>query len=110
MLGLAFKPGTDDMRNSRAIPVIEDLQARGETITAYDPVTADNAPNYVDDVTHADSAAAALDGADAAVVVTDWDEFTTLNKEFDAMATPDCCWQTADRRVLRRDHVGRVAR
>ncbi|WP_096393419.1 UDP-glucose 6-dehydrogenase AglM [Halorubrum trapanicum] len=88
VLGLAFKPGTDDMRNSRAIPVIEDLQARGAAVTAYDPVAADNAPNYVDDVTYADSAAAALDGADGAVVVTDWDEFAALDAEFDAMATP----------------------
>jgi UDPglucose 6-dehydrogenase len=76
------------MRNSRAISVIKDLQARGATIIAYDPVAADNAPNYVDDVAYADSAAAALDGADAAVVVTDWDEFAALDAEFDAMATP----------------------
>jgi UDPglucose 6-dehydrogenase len=88
VLGLAFKPGTDDMRNSRAVPVIDDLQARGATVTAYDPVAADNAPNYVDDVTYAESAAAALDGADGAVVVTDWDEFAALDAEFDAMATP----------------------
>jgi UDPglucose 6-dehydrogenase len=88
VLGLAFKPGTDDMRNSRAIPVINDLQGRGATVTAYDPVAADNAPNYVDDVAYADSAAAALDGADGAVVVTDWDEFAALDEEFDAMATP----------------------
>jgi UDPglucose 6-dehydrogenase len=88
VLGLAFKPGTDDMRNSRAIPVIQELQARGATVTAYDPVAVDNAPSYVDDVTYADSAAAALDGADAAVVVTDWDEFAALDSEFDAMASP----------------------
>jgi len=88
VLGLAFKPGTDDMRNSRAIPVIDALQARGATVTAYDPVAADNAPDYVDDVTYADSAAAALEGADGAVVVTDWDEFAALDAEFDAMATP----------------------
>ena len=88
VLGLAFKPGTDDMRNSRAIPVIHDLQARGATVTAYDPVATDNAPNYVDDVTYADSAAAALEGADGAVVVTDWDEFAALEEAFDAMTTP----------------------
>ncbi|QAU12147.1 UDP-glucose/GDP-mannose dehydrogenase family protein [Halorubrum sp. BOL3-1] len=88
VLGLAFKPGTDDMRNSRAIPVIRDLQKRGGTVTAYDPVAMDNAPDYVDDVTYADSAAAALDGADGAVVVTDWDEFAALDEEFDAMANP----------------------
>ena len=73
------------MRNSRAIPVIQDLQNRGATVTAYDPVATDNAPNYVDDVTYAESAATALDGA---VVVTDWDGFAALDAEFDAMATP----------------------
>jgi len=81
VLGLAFKPGTDDMRNSRAIPVINDLQDRGATVTAYDPVAMDNAPNYVDNVTYADSAAAALDDADGAVVVTDWDEFAALDDD-----------------------------
>jgi len=88
VLGLAFKPGTDDMRNSRAIPVINHLQARGATVTTYDPVAMENAPNYVDGVTYADSAAAALDSADGAVVVTDWDEFAALDEEFDAMADP----------------------
>ena len=76
------------MRNSRAIPVIRDLQERGATVTAYDPVATDNARDYLDDVTYAESAAAALDGADGAVVVTDWDEFAALDEEFDAMATP----------------------
>ncbi|EMA70022.1 UDP-glucose 6-dehydrogenase [Halorubrum kocurii JCM 14978] len=88
VLGLAFKPGTDDMRNSRAIPVIERLQDRGATVTAYDPVAIENAKEYLDDVDYADSAEAALDGADGAVVVTDWDEFATLDEEFDAMADP----------------------
>jgi len=88
VLGLAFKPGTDDMRNSRAIPVIETLQARGATVTAYDPVAMENARNYVDDVAYADSAASALNGADGAVVVTDWDEFAALDEAFDAMADP----------------------
>jgi UDPglucose 6-dehydrogenase len=88
VLGLAFKPGTDDMRNSRAIPVINDLQARGASVTAYDPVATENAPNYLDDVTYADSAPAALADADGAVVVTDWDEFAALDAEFDVMADP----------------------
>ena len=88
VLGLAFKPGTDDVRNSRAIPVIEQLQARGATVTAYDPVATENAKASLDDVTYADSAAAALEDADGAVVVTDWDEFAALDREFDAMATP----------------------
>ncbi|VTT88162.1 UDP-glucose 6-dehydrogenase [Halorubrum sp. DM2] len=88
VLGLAFKPGTDDVRNSRAIPVVEGLQERGATVTAYDPVATENAKAYLDDVEYADSAAAALDDADGAVVVTDWDEFAALDEEFDAMANP----------------------
>ncbi|ELZ52535.1 nucleotide sugar dehydrogenase [Halorubrum hochstenium ATCC 700873] len=88
VLGLAFKPGTDDVRNSRAIPVVEQLQEHGAAVTAYDPVATENAKAYLDDVEYADSAAAALADADGAVVVTDWDEFAALDEEFDAMTNP----------------------
>jgi UDPglucose 6-dehydrogenase len=86
VLGLSFKPGTDDIRNSRAIPVIEGLQERGAAVVAYDPVATESMRERFPDVTYAESAAAALDGAYGAVVVTDWDEFTTLDEAFDAMA------------------------
>jgi UDPglucose 6-dehydrogenase len=88
VLGLAFKPGTDDIRNSRAIPVIEKLQERGADVVAYDPVATENMRERFGAVEYADSAAAALDGAAGAVVVTDWDEFAALDGEFDAMAEP----------------------
>jgi len=88
VLGLAFKPGTDDMRNSQAIPVIEYLQERGASVTAYDPVVIETAKTHFEDITYADSAADALADADGAVVVTDWDEFAALDQEFDAMASP----------------------
>ncbi|MFC7069365.1 UDP-glucose 6-dehydrogenase AglM [Halobaculum lipolyticum] len=88
VLGLAFKPGTDDVRNSRALPVIEGLHERGAEVVAYDPVAMDNMRAVAPDVTYADSAAAALDGADGALLVTDWDEFAALDGEFDAMADP----------------------
>lgn len=88
VLGLAFKPGTDDVRESRAIPVIEGLQSRGGEVVAYDPVAAENMRSHFPDVEYTDSAGEALDGAHAAVVVTDWDEFAVLDDEFDAMATP----------------------
>ena len=88
VLGLAFKPGTDDVRNSRAVPVIEGLHERGAEVVAYDPVAMDNMRELVPDVTYAESAAAALDGADGALLVTDWDEFAALDAEFDAMADP----------------------
>jgi len=88
VLGLAFKPGTDDVRHSRAITLIEALRDRGADIVGYDPVAVENMRERFPDVTYADSVAAALDGAHAAFVVTDWDEFAALDEEFDAMATP----------------------
>jgi len=88
VLGLAFKPGTDDIRNTRAVPVIEGLQERGAEIVAYDPVATENMRERYPDIEYADSAAAALDGASGAVVVTDWDEFAALGAEFDEMADP----------------------
>ncbi|WP_418285049.1 UDP-glucose 6-dehydrogenase AglM [Halorubrum sp. DTA46] len=88
VLGLAFKPGTDDIRNSRATPVIEGLQARGAEVVGYDPVATANMRERFPDVEYAESAPAALDGASAALVVTDWDEFAALDDDFDAMADP----------------------
>ncbi|MHC3437133.1 UDP-glucose 6-dehydrogenase AglM [Natrialbaceae archaeon A-gly3] len=88
VLGLSFKPRTDDIRNSRAIPVIEMLSARGADVVAYDPVAIDPMRDRFPEIEYAPSAAEALEGADGAVVVTDWDEFATLDTEFDRMATP----------------------
>jgi UDPglucose 6-dehydrogenase len=86
VLGLAFKPGTDDVRESRAIPVIEGLQSRGAEVVAYDPVAAENMQAHFPEIEYTDSASEALEGAHAAVVVTDWDEFAVLDEAFDAMA------------------------
>jgi len=55
VLGLAFKPGTDDIRNSRAIPVIEGAQARGAEIVAYDPVAIENMRERFPDIEYADT-------------------------------------------------------
>ena len=88
VLGLAFKPGTDDIRNSRAIPVIEGLQARGAEVAAYDPVSIENMRERFPDIEYTDTPEAALTEADAALVVTDWAEITALDEEFDAMRTP----------------------
>ncbi|MWV65457.1 nucleotide sugar dehydrogenase [Halorubrum sp. JWXQ-INN 858] len=88
VLGLAFKPGTDDVRNSRAIPVIRGLRARGADVVAYDPVATEPMRELLPEVTYADSAAAALDRADGAVVVTGWDEFAALDDAFDRMDRP----------------------
>jgi UDPglucose 6-dehydrogenase len=88
VLGLAFKSGTDDVRNSRAIPIIDGLLDRDAEVVAYDPVATENVRDHFPDVEYADSAAEALDGAHAALVVTDWDEFAALDDAFDAMADP----------------------
>jgi UDPglucose 6-dehydrogenase len=88
VLGLAFKPGTDDIRNSRAIPVIEGLQKRGATVVAYDPVAAEDMRECFPDISYASSASTALDDATAALVVTDWEEISELDEEFDTMTTP----------------------
>jgi UDP-glucose 6-dehydrogenase len=88
VLGLAFKPGTDDVRNSQAIPVIDGLQARGADIVAYHPVAVENMRERFPEITYVSEPEAALDGAVAALVVTDWEEIEGLDREFDAMTTP----------------------
>ena len=88
VLGLAFKPGTDDVRNSRSIPVIERLRAAGAEVVAYDPVATENMRERFPDAEYAGSAADALADADACLVCTAWDEFAALDEEFDAMARP----------------------
>ena len=88
VLGLAFKPGTDDTRSSRAIPVIEGLRERGASVAAYDPVATNNMRETFPDVEYTESAVAALQDAHGCVVVTGWDEFAALDEEFDEMADP----------------------
>ena len=80
VLGLAFKPGTDDMRESPAIPIVRALHEQGAEISAYDPVATDEARKEFADVPiqYAASTTAAVQGADAIVLVTTWDEFASL--------------------------------
>jgi UDPglucose 6-dehydrogenase len=87
-LGLAFKPGTDDVRNSRAIPIIEGLQERGAEVIAYDPNPAarEHMRERFPDVEYLASTSPTLSGAHAALIVTDWPEFGDLDREFDLMA------------------------
>ncbi|ADB61654.1 nucleotide sugar dehydrogenase [Haloterrigena turkmenica DSM 5511] len=83
VLGLSFKPGTDDVRKSRALDVIEHLRERGAEVVAYDPVAVENVRPDYPEIEYADSADEALAGADGAVVATDWPEFDDL--AFDGM-------------------------
>jgi UDPglucose 6-dehydrogenase len=77
--GLAFKPNTDDMREAPSRTLIEGLWAAGAKVRAYDPVAAEEAARIYgergDDLVLAKSATEALEGADALVIVTEWQEF-----------------------------------
>ena len=84
--GLAFKPNTDDMREAPSRVVIAELARRGAKIQAYDPVAVDEAKRvlgHVQGLSFAESGRAALEGADALVIVTEWKEFRT--PDFEAM-------------------------
>jgi UDPglucose 6-dehydrogenase len=82
VLGLAFKPNTDDMREAKSVEVIEQLQAAGATVRAYDPVATDNARALLPaGVTYSASPYEAAQDADAVVLVTEWNEFKFINLE-----------------------------
>jgi len=81
VLGLAFKPNTDDMREAPSIPIVKALVERGAKVSAYDPVAREQAEKIFSGVEFANDAYAAADGADALVIVTEWDEFRALDLE-----------------------------
>ena len=85
VLGLAFKNDTDDIRESRAIPLIAELLRLGAIVTAYDPLATENMRRIFPTINYHNSAKAALEGADACLVVTEWDEFRKLDSEFKVM-------------------------
>ena len=79
VLGLAFKPNTDDMRDAPSIPLIEGLIERGASVRAFDPVARHQAEPLLGGIEFVVDAYAAADGADALVIVTEWDEFRALD-------------------------------
>ena len=79
VLGLTFKPNTDDMRDAPSIPLIQGLLAGGATVVAFDPVGHDWARPLLPGIEFAPDADAVADGADALVVVTEWDEFRGID-------------------------------
>lgn len=78
VLGLAFKPDTDDIRESRAIPIIDMLMRAGARVKVYDPVAMDNFRETYPDISYASSASDVLE-ADAILIVTEWSEFESLD-------------------------------
>jgi UDPglucose 6-dehydrogenase len=80
VLGLAFKGGTDDIRESPAILLIKSLQAEGCEICAYDPAAQERAKETLNSsIKHAESAYEAAEGADALLILTEWEEFASLD-------------------------------
>jgi UDPglucose 6-dehydrogenase len=79
LLGLAFKPNTDDMREAASLVLSARLQGEGATVVAYDPVAESRAREMLPTVDMCDSAAGALENADAAILVTEWPEFAELD-------------------------------
>src|SRR5829696_1689553 len=81
VLGLSFKPETDDMRESPAIEIIHTMIDRGATVRAFDPVAMDEAKHFLDGLEYAADEYDAIDGADALVIITEWNQFRALDME-----------------------------
>jgi UDPglucose 6-dehydrogenase len=79
VLGLTFKPNTDDMREAPSIALITALQDMGAAVRAYDPAGMEQAKPLLPDIAYADSAYACAQGADALVIVTEWEQFRALD-------------------------------
>jgi UDPglucose 6-dehydrogenase len=79
VLGLAFKPNTDDMREAPSIPLINSLLEGGAEVRAFDPVAHEQAEKVLTGITFSPDAYAAANDADALVIVTEWDEFRALD-------------------------------
>lgn len=87
VLGLAFKDNTDDIRDSRAIPVIQSLVEKGALVRAFDPLANTAMAKVFPGIMYYESAEGALSGADACLVMTEWSEFSQLDSEFERMAS-----------------------
>jgi UDPglucose 6-dehydrogenase len=89
-LGLSFKPNTDDLRESVGLAVVQRLTDRGAKVRAYDPQAMEKAKSHLKDVTLCSGPYEAAQGADCALLLTEWDEFRTLDwkKMKKAMAHP----------------------
>jgi UDPglucose 6-dehydrogenase len=79
VLGLTFKPNTDDMREAPSLALIAALQDQGAKVRAYDPAGMANAKALIPDIIYCDGPYAAAEGADALVIVTEWEQFRALD-------------------------------
>lgn len=113
VLGLSFKPETDDMRESPAIEIINELVARGAKVKAYDPVAMKEAKKSLPEIVYSRDEFEAISGADALVFVTEWNQFRALdlNRVKKLLKTPKIAdlrniYEPADMRELGFEYVG----
>jgi UDPglucose 6-dehydrogenase len=79
VLGLSFKPNTDDMREAPSLKIISDLQKSGAHIKAFDPVAMDNAKKLMPDLVYCNDTYEVADGSDAMIFITEWNQFRSLD-------------------------------
>jgi UDPglucose 6-dehydrogenase len=113
VLGLAFKPETDDMREAPAVGIIRSLLDGGAKVRAYDPVAMKEAMKLLSEIEYAEDEYAAVAGADALVFVTEWNQFRALDlaRIRDLMTTPRVAdlrniYDPEDMRELGFEYVG----
>ncbi|MEF8834686.1 MAG: UDP-glucose/GDP-mannose dehydrogenase family protein [Candidatus Thermoplasmatota archaeon] len=105
VLGLTFKGGTDDIRETRALPIVESLLKKGANVTGYDPKGMDNFSELISGITYADSIEESLTDAEACIIQNDWAKFDELEGEdFDVMKDKVVL---DGRRVLDEDKLGK---
>ena len=81
LMGLAFKPNTDDIRDAKSLVMIDFILSKGGSVVAYDPVAQDNVRELYPDIDYAPGVYELGEDADAIVVVTEWNEFRNLDLE-----------------------------
>jgi len=113
VLGLSFKPETDDMRESPAIDIVHAILKRGGTVRAYDPVAMDEAKHYINGIEYAADEYDAIRDADALVIITEWNQFRALDMDRvkSLLKTPKIIdlrnvYEPADMRALGFEYVG----
>ena len=81
VLGVAFKPDTDDIREAPSIKIVKRLLKEKANVRVYDPKAMENFRRFFPRIEYSDSARKALNGADACLILTEWNEFKNLNKK-----------------------------
>jgi len=108
LLGVAFKPDTDDVREATSLVLAGRLQSEGADVRVYDPVANDQARRLLHGATVCDSALDCLDGADAAVLVTEWPEFRDLDWEGEVKERMETPLVVDGRNFLERERLERA--